>query len=99
MDRDESTQPSLPAAYREMRRQRQADLLAKLSALPAATNYDTAIEAIRLFRQYLLADTLGDEPDWDPQLAQRLNAALAMALTALAGAIDARDREAAIDIR
>jgi hypothetical protein len=82
-----------------MRRQAQANLLAQIAALAPVTNYDTALQVIRMFREYLLTESMQRDGDWDPQLAQRLNAALAMALTAIASAIEARDLEAALDFR
>jgi hypothetical protein len=90
---------SVAEAYRGMRRQAQANLLAQIASLPSVTNYDTALQVIRMFREYLLTESMQGDGDWDPQLAQRLNAALAMALTAIAGAIEARDLEAALDFR
>ena len=97
LDTDEHGQRSLSEAYRQARRQRQRALLAQIAALPPVTNYDTAIEVIRLFRQYLVAESMSDDPDWDPRLAQQLNGALAMALTSISASIEARDLESALD--
>ena len=99
LGRNESADVSLADAYRAMRRQSQGRLLAQIAALPPVTNYDTAIEVIRLFRQYLTAEAMANDADWDPQLAQRLNAALAMAVTAISASIEARDLESALDFR
>lgn len=98
LDGDQSAGHPLADAYRQMRRQRQRSLLAQIAALPPVTNYDTAIEVITLFRQYLVTEAMGEDPDWDPRLAQQLNGALAMALTAISSTIEARDLEAALDL-